>query len=692
LNTMTENAGIVHYWHILRRRWMLVGIFFVIAVFAGTALGRFLTPIYRASATVIVDTSARDLMGVDASTSSKTYFERSTELATRAELARSRRVLAEAVRILGWNRDSAHPDPVQRLEKGLSVSIKAGTQFIVLSYESPEREQVHVAANAIARAFEGQSLLALTGASASAANWLGGQLPELREKVIDAEKRRYEFQQKHNILTTDRSLDAASKRFAQLTGDLARIERERISIETQVAMIDKTDPESVDSLPFVAENSLVRELSDLRRKLRSQRTDLLSRYQPDHGKVKVLDGQMAQLAEEEAQARNRILKAVRERLEYVRLEEEKLKAACARQEVAVMDLNRKRLDLEALDREVAWAREIYEPLASRRSKLFLASGNETPPVKIWDKARMPEYPVRPRQLLIVLVAAMLGLMVGAQLAILVEGSDTSVRTPAELGEAAHLNVAGTIPHVREAEARKRALVCQLSPRSPAAEAFRALRTSVLFHGNGNIPRSVLVTGSVEDEGKTLVSINLATALAQMDKKVLLIDADLQRSAVHKALGLPNRLGLSDVLTGKAKPDAAVAETNAPGLSAMVAGASPENPAELLHSPAIKETLEWAIKTFDAVVLDSPPLASVTDASLLACHVEGVILVSRAQKTRKGMVARSGRALAEARANVIGAVLNDIPRSSRGYGHSYDYGYGYGYGYSAKEKSSEATDG
>jgi capsular exopolysaccharide synthesis family protein len=374
----------------------------------------------------------------------------------------------------------------------------------------------------------------------------------------------------------------------------------------------------------------------------------------------------------------------------VRLEEKKLKAALAGLESAVMDINRKRITLEALDRDIVWAKELYEPLAARKNRLALASGNETPPVKVWDRALKAGGPVKPRKTMIILVAAMMGLMVGAQLALLIEGADTTVRGPADVEAAASLRVAGTIPHMNMQSVKDRVLVCQLSPKSPSAEAFRALRTSVVFDGSGDVRRSILVTSSVENEGKTLVSLNLAVAFAQMGKKVLIVDADLRRSGVHKVLGMPGGLGLSDVLTGQGEPELAVSKMDVPGLSIMTAGNPPENPAELLHSPAMKGMLDWATKTFDLVIIDSPPLTSVTDASLIARHVEGVILVSRSHKTRKGVVARSGRILVETKAHIIGAVLNDIPKNSRGDGYSCDSGYGYGYGY--PEKSSTAKDG
>ncbi len=649
-------------------------------------MGRLFTPVYRATATILVDTSARALAGVDAVGTTKTYFERSTDLATRAELARSRRVLAEAARKLGWMQDGAGPDPVKRLQGGLTVATRSGTSFITLSFEGTEREQVHVVANAVAQAFEEQSLLALTGASASAAVWLDGQLPELRAKVIDAERKRYEFQQRHNILTSNGDRDSASKRFARLTDDLSRIERERISLETQVTMIDKASPELADSFPFISGSTVLQSLDERRLKLESQRADLLSRFKSDHRDVQVLDAQLAQITEERKRERARLLNAERGRLQYVRLEEEKLRAALAEQEVAVMDLNRKRLELEALDREVAWAREVYEPLATRKSRLFLASGNETPPVKVWDKARMAGAPVRPRKMLIGLVAVVVGLVIGIQLSLLLDSADTTVRGPADLGAATGSRVAGAIPHMNMSEIRERALVCSLAPKSPAAEAFRALRTSIVFDGGGEVPRSILVTGSVENEGKTLVSLNLAVAFAQMDRKILIVDADLRRSGVHKALGMENGLGLSGVLAGRGEPESAVSETDIPGLSVMVAGDPPENPAELLHLPALRETFDWASKTYDLVIVDSPPLTSVTDASLIARHVEGVILVARSCRTRRGIVERSVRILEETKARVIGAVLNDVPRDSR------SYGYGYGYGYSYPRRSSAAKSG
>jgi capsular exopolysaccharide synthesis family protein len=243
---------------------------------------------------------------------------------------------------------------------------------------------------------------------------------------------------------------------------------------------------------------------------------------------------------------------------------------------------------------------------------------------------------------------------------------------------------GKVVHIAR-ESKPVELITFRDSRSVLAEAFRDLRTSVLLSSSAErAPKSLLVTSSHKGEGKTTTAINLAITLAQAGEKVLLFDCDMRNPSIARALGLDNSVGISTVLSGTAVDSSPLIQyTMVPNLFLCAAGQIPPNPAELIGSVRLRHCLKAFSNTYDHVIIDSPPLLSVTDARILATMVDGVILVIRGGDTTKEAVERSRRLLVDVRARIMGTMLNNVdlhsayPYYSR---YHYDrYGYGYGYG-------------
>jgi capsular exopolysaccharide synthesis family protein len=227
--------------------------------------------------------------------------------------------------------------------------------------------------------------------------------------------------------------------------------------------------------------------------------------------------------------------------------------------------------------------------------------------------------------------------------------------------------------------------------SPASEAYRSLRTSVLLSTSGRPPRVILVTSGHPGEGKTTTVVNLSVALTQLNARVLTIDSDMRRPRLGTLLKLPaNPAGLSTLLTGQFTLHDVVVPTQVPNLFAIPCGPIPPNPSELLASPSMQRLLKEAAQEFDYVVLDSPPVLHVTDARILAPEVEAVILVAHGGVTPSEAVKHARNHLQQANSNLIGLVLNNVDFNSAGYDYYYryyrrGYGYGrYGYGYGSSE--------
>lgn len=219
------------------------------------------------------------------------------------------------------------------------------------------------------------------------------------------------------------------------------------------------------------------------------------------------------------------------------------------------------------------------------------------------------------------------------------------------------------------------LIAHFNPKSPVAEAYRTLRTNLQFSAPEDSLKSLMVTSAGPGEGKSTTLANLAVAQVQAGKRVLIIDADLRKPVQHKVFGLPNQVGLTNLLVGKAGLEQALAKDAVPGLDLLTSGPIPPNPSELLGSSKMRDLLDQVQNQYDLVLMDSPPAVAVTDASIMSSLVSGVILVIRSRVTQNEMVREAKNLLEKANARLLGVVLNDVTYSGDDYRYYYYYGQG-----------------
>lgn len=297
-------------------------------------------------------------------------------------------------------------------------------------------------------------------------------------------------------------------------------------------------------------------------------------------------------------------------------------------------------------------------------------------------AAVPESPVSPNVPLNVALGGLVGLALGIGIAVLRETLDTRIRNERDVELVTDTPIIGGI--VFDPKASERPLIVHADPQSPRAESFRTLRTNLYFVDAGRSSRAFVVTSSVESEGKSTTTANLAIALSDAGARVLLVEADLRRPKVAEYLGLEGAVGLSDLLIGRADLQDVVQRWGRNSLFVLPAGAIPPNPSELLGSKAMISLIAELDRSFDVVLFDAPPLLPVTDAAILARNVGGAIVIAAAGRTHRGQLRGAMAALANVDAPVSGIVLTMLPTKgpdAYGYGR---YGYGYGYGYASDE--------
>jgi len=318
-------------------------------------------------------------------------------------------------------------------------------------------------------------------------------------------------------------------------------------------------------------------------------------------------------------------------------------------------------------------------LAAREKETGVLSGIRTNNIRMVDRAKVPIIPFSPNRPRALALGLLVGLFGGLGLVFFLEYLDDSVSDPDQLEKYVHVPFLGPVPILepKETGPLSRDLIALKEPKSVYAEAYRAVRTSILFSSPDNPPRVFVVTSSGQQEGKSLTAINLAITMALNDKRVLLIDADMRKPRLHKVFGIDNTFGLSNLIGGSPNVGLALNKTPVPTLMVLPSGPVPPNPSELLGSVRLGKFLGLLREKFDIIILDCTPLIAVTDATVLATQVDGVILVIKSGVTRRKIIKRAVTQLEDVQAKIIGAVLNQVNVKNSSYYFSSYYSHYYG---------------
>src|SRR3972149_621896 len=338
-------------------------------------------------------------------------------------------------------------------------------------------------------------------------------------------------------------------------------------------------------------------------------------------------------------------------------------------------LNYKTVHYRILEREVETNKSIYQNLLQRLKETEVASGFRATNIQVVDYASTPLIPYKPNIKLNMLLATLMGLMGGVFLAFIFEHFDSTIKDEEEVKRRFSLPFLGAIPLVDENELQDLEKVVYANPKSLVSEAFRVIRTSILYSSPNSTPRSLLTTSAQPLEGKTTCASNLALSFTQSGLKVVLIDADLRKPRLHK-LFLNNgyAFGLSTYLVGKMELSGVINRTSLDGLDIITSGPIPPNPAELLGSKRMKELIEHLLEEYDHVILDGPPIAGFADSRLLSSVVDGVLLVTSIGITQRQTLRSSIEDILRVRGRIIGTIVNRLESRRSKYGYSYYYYY------------------
>jgi len=334
----------------------------------------------------------------------------------------------------------------------------------------------------------------------------------------------------------------------------------------------------------------------------------------------------------------------------------------------------KELQLARLERDKEVANQTYMMLMQRKEEMRLAQAVQTGNVSIADPAVIPLYPYKPRKKVTMLLGAILGLALGITFALFLERLDNTIRTPDDVAQYLGLSVLGVIPRLKK-RSKIPPVIVKKGVREASAEAYRGLRTNIMAIA-GNPIKTITVTSAGPQEGKSITSANLAAALANMEKSVLLVDTDLRRPGLHKIFNVDRHNGLSNVFSGESTLDDVIIKVD--DIDLLTTGSLPSNPSEVIGSKRMKELISKFKEKYDFVIFDSAPALGLSDSLGLASATDGTILVIKTGKATHKILKILKSQLEEVKANILGVVLNDVNIKRDKYYSDYYYYYYYYY--------------
>lgn len=434
-----------------------------------------------------------------------------------------------------------------------------------------------------------------------------------------------------------------TKRLGELKDKLAAAEKALQSYREQHGLVN---------LPSISEESpIIGELQVKKADLETEYSQLVKRYKARHPRMVEIQSQISKL-------------------------EEKIAAEGQK----VLQVNKVAISYRSLESDVESSRRMYDILLKRFKETTLTGTLQENNILVVDAAETPLNPVRPQKALNIFLAVVFGLVMGCGLAFFLDYLDNTIKNEDDLKRYLNLPFLGYVLRIKSDPKGgfKPELLTHQSPKLPICESFRSVRTNIVFSSAGQM-RVLMLTSSVPEEGKSLVTTNLAITMAQDGKRVLLIDADMRKSCLHSIFNLDNRIGLSNYLVGQARIEQIVCPTEIPSLFLLPAGPHPPNPSELIGSGKMQELLQNLKGSFDLIMIDSPPLISVTDAAIISRLVDGTVLVVESGRVGRDILRRGVQLLESVRAKIIGLILNkvDLRRDDYYYYQYYSYYYGYG---------------
>lgn len=576
-----------------------------------------------------------------------------------------------------------HPGLIDLYLRYLTVEPVPNTRLVKVLFKTPDPQLSQALANTHAATFIRMGMETRFELTKEAQDFLEHKRSELKAKFERSEQALHRFRQAHGVISMAGNENIVVERMVDLNKRLTEARARRIELESLYRMVKN---KNAQYLSQVIGNSMIQQHKVRLDTLEAEQARLATIFMPDHPRLLEISPQIRGAQRRLSLEIANIVRGIESDYADARAKEQALEAEAKRQQQAALNLKELGVEYNVLQGEVDANRAVYESVLKRLTETNVSKDVSISNIQTIEPAEMPLKPAprqTPRNLQL---AAAVALLCGVGLAIFLEYLNSTVNTPEDVWRALSVPTLGVVPHLRSlrhsiygygrlpkrsplrrlahpsvaaGDAISQNLTVSYHPLSLISESYRSIRTVLLLAQAKKPPQVTLLTSAHPGEGKTTITVNLAIALAQSRRTVVVVDADLRKGNCHTLLHLPNHRGLTDILTDGLTLEEGVQRTTVTGLSLLSRGSVPPNPTDLLDSSKMKEVLQGLRERFDFVLIDSPPVIAVSDAAVLSALCDGVLLVLRGQRTTVEAARRAVEHLEAVGAPILGAVLNAI---------------------------------
>ncbi|HPW16978.1 MAG TPA: polysaccharide biosynthesis tyrosine autokinase [Candidatus Aminicenantes bacterium] len=716
---------------LLKRKWVLLT-FTAVLVALAAVLSFTRKPLYRATATLLIDEPGASLLNIQDVLNAGAYYRSdflgtyfNTQLRLLASRSLAERVskrlnLAARPEFRPARPEAAAGDAGAAFDilGGLSVAPIAETRLVYVSYVSPHAALAADVVNALVEEFVDFSVETRYEATKQTSEFLTEQVALLRDDLKRKEEDLQKYGQEKNLLYLSDNESAVVNNFASVNTALTTAQIERYAKESAFRELRSL---SVDALPESVSNPTVQALKTQYSQVKSEYEEKGKIYRPEYPEMVQLKARLDATRDTLQEEIRKAVVAAESEYRAALKKEASLRTLLDEQRGGVARMNKNAIFYHTLRTEVENMRTLLSTLVAKQNEIQVSSqlgGLRTSNIKVVDRALVPRAPFSPNVRRNLLMALLAGLLGGLGLVFLVESMDNTVKGPEDVEKLVRLPSLGVIPFLTaeggrkaggvygayrsygaekdkagelEPEVREIELINHLYPKFSIAEDYRTVRTSILFSHADSAPKTIAFTSTLPQEGKTATVSNLAVSFAQLEGKVLLVDADLRKPRLGKVFNLRNVTGLSSFLAGKGSFDEVVQKTSIDNIWTIPSGPHPPNPAELLNSKRMKDLLAEAKERFSVVLLDTPPVLAVIDPVIVASLADSTVFVVRAGRTTRRPFVRAVEEVRKSKADIIGVVFNEVRVGRRGVGTPFYHYYQYEYESEARPAAPAAPD-
>lgn len=718
---------LLDYFIIIRKHQWLALTFLLTVVTVVTIASFKMKPVYVATARVEVDKDMQNGVQFQDFNPYDDYMDTDVYIETQTKILQSETLALQTIRSMDLSRypefggvpatvalgqispASRRPPILGAFESGLSVRRVPNSRLIEVSFEATNPQLAAQIVNAHVENYIESNFRSKYDATTQASNWLSAELEQLRIKVEKSEDARVAYERENQIWQIDEKQNIDTEKL----GDLSRaVTNSQMELAGKEALYRMATSGNVDALPTAQSNPVLQDLLRRKAQMAEDYAEALQLYGPNYPKVQRMVEQQKEIDSDIANARQTVIDITTQDYNTAQSHVALLQGDLDKQKAEANEQAEKLVQYHILEHDAEANKQLYDGLLQKLKEAGISAGLRSSNIRVVDPALVPTTASRPQKSRNIFLALVIGLVGGIGLAIFREYLDNTVKSPDDIETLTGLPSLAVVPSLpglnghrgklpgttqagQQVPARPRVeLLSYVQPKSQISEAFRGLRTSLLLSQAEHPPQVILVTSALPREGKTTAAVNLAVTLAQLGDRTLLVDSDLRKPGVRRALNLTagRDAGLSSYLAGVCTLDEILLpHPTINNLTALTTGPVPPSPADLLSSHRMRDAIVELRRRFKFVVIDSPPIMAATDAVIMSSLTDGVILVVRSGETPKQAFTRTRDLLAGVKSRLLGVVLNAVDSSAPDYYYSYryyPYAYGYGYGEDLR-KSSDA---